>query len=65
MLRVQLDPEWHRLSARTKQLLSDLTSLRQVLGYLLRYDAVSTSDIYVYIYVRMALFMMLKMLLRR
>jgi len=41
ILRRQLDPEWHRLSSRTKQLVFDLTTLRQLLDYLLRYDAFS------------------------
>lgn len=38
-LRTQLDPEWHRLSPRTKQLVADLSQLRKLLDYLLRYDA--------------------------
>jgi DNA excision repair protein ERCC-4 len=38
-VRLQLDPEWHRLSARTKQLVTDMGELRKLLEYLLRYDA--------------------------
>jgi DNA excision repair protein ERCC-4 len=38
-IRNQLDPEWHRISPRTKQLVNDITSLRRLLDYLLRYDA--------------------------
>ena len=40
-LRLILDPEWHRLSLRTKQLISDLKTVRSLLEYLLRYDAVT------------------------
>ncbi len=40
-VRIQLDPEWHNLSLRTKQLVQDLTTLRRLMEYLLRYDAVS------------------------
>ena len=37
-IKVQLDPEWHRLTQRTKQLVSDMSQLRMLLDYLLRYD---------------------------
>lgn len=40
-IRRQLDPLWHKLPIKTKQLVSDLTTLRQLLSYLPRYDAIS------------------------
>ncbi|RJE19189.1 DNA repair protein [Aspergillus sclerotialis] len=40
-IRRQLDPIWHRVSFRTRQIVSDLTDLRQILHALLTYDAVS------------------------
>lgn len=40
-LRRQLDPEWHTISAKTKQLVADLGGLRHLLDVLLRYDAVT------------------------
>jgi len=40
-IRAQLDPEWHRLSLRTKQLVADLKTLRELLDYLVRYDAIT------------------------
>ena len=40
-LRMILDPEWHKLSAKTKQLIYDLKAVRGLLDILLRYDAVS------------------------
>nr|CCA20443.1 DNA repair endonuclease XPF putative [Albugo laibachii Nc14] len=43
-IRRQLDPNWHKLSAKTKQLVSDLGTLRQLLGYLMSYDAISFYD---------------------
>jgi hypothetical protein len=33
LLRVELDPIWHRVGAKTKQLISDLGTLRRLLGY--------------------------------
>ncbi|KAM7253923.1 hypothetical protein ACFE04_031605 [Oxalis oulophora] len=41
ILRRQLDPIWHTLGKKTKQLVSDLKTLRKLLDYLVRYDAVS------------------------
>ncbi|KAI9777587.1 MAG: hypothetical protein M1816_004631 [Peltula sp. TS41687] len=41
IVKRQLDPMWHRVSWRTKQIVNDLTVLRQILHYLLAYDAVS------------------------
>ncbi|KAJ4712620.1 DNA repair endonuclease UVH1 [Melia azedarach] len=41
ILRRQLDPIWHMLGKKTKQLVSDLKTLRKLLDYLVRYDAVS------------------------
>ncbi|KAG9452536.1 hypothetical protein H6P81_005440 [Aristolochia fimbriata] len=37
----QLDPIWHTIGRRTKQLVSDLRTLRKLLDYLVRYDAVT------------------------
>ena len=39
-IRRQLDPQWHRTSFRTRQIVRDLTVLRQILSYLLTNDAV-------------------------
>ncbi|XP_051119359.1 DNA repair endonuclease UVH1 isoform X2 [Andrographis paniculata] len=41
IVRRQLDPIWHTLGKRTKQLVSDLKTLRKLLDYLIRYDAVT------------------------
>ncbi|CAG7966513.1 unnamed protein product [Penicillium nalgiovense] len=41
IIRRQLDPIWHRVSFRTRQIVSDLTDLRAILHALLSYDAVS------------------------
>ncbi|KAK8048698.1 hypothetical protein PG994_010428 [Apiospora phragmitis] len=41
MVRRQLDPNWHRLSWKTKQIVNDLTVLRGMLTSVLAYDAVS------------------------
>lgn len=41
IIRRQLDPMWHRLSFKTKQIVSDLSDLRAILHALLTYDAVS------------------------
>ncbi|KAJ6008665.1 hypothetical protein N7499_001284 [Penicillium canescens] len=41
IIRRQLDPIWHRVSFRTRQIVSDLTDLRAILHALLTYDAVS------------------------
>ncbi|KAJ8556486.1 hypothetical protein K7X08_032238 [Anisodus acutangulus] len=41
IVRRQLDPIWHTLGKRTKQLVSDLKTLRKLLDYLVRYDAVT------------------------
>ncbi|KAJ5595510.1 uncharacterized protein N7459_001718 [Penicillium hispanicum] len=40
-IRRQLDPIWHRVSYRTRQIVSDLSDLRAILHALLTYDAVS------------------------
>lgn len=40
-IRAQLEPEWHTISFRAKQLVNDLKTLRKLLEYLLRYDAVT------------------------
>lgn len=41
VVRRQLDPLWHKLPLKTKQLVGDLTTLRQLLAYLPRYDAIT------------------------
>lgn len=41
IIRRQLDLYWNRVSRKTKQLVSDLTTLRRLLYYLLSYDCVS------------------------
>ena len=41
IIRRQLNPYWHRVSWKTKQIVRDLTLLRNILHYLLAYDAVS------------------------
>ena len=41
IIRRQLDPVWHRISWRTKQIANDLTVLRTILHSLISYDCVS------------------------
>ncbi|THH30533.1 hypothetical protein EUX98_g3669 [Antrodiella citrinella] len=41
LVRRQLDPVWHKVGPRTKQLVSDLATLRRLLNYLLTYDALA------------------------
>jgi len=41
IVRRQLDPIWHTLGRKTKQLVADLRTLRKLLDYLVRYDAVT------------------------
>lgn len=41
VVRRQLDPVWHKVGPRTKQLVGDLSTLRRLLTYLLSYDAFS------------------------
>ncbi|KAL5728438.1 DNA repair endonuclease uvh1 [Ranunculus cassubicifolius] len=41
IIRRQLDPIWHTLGKKTKQLVTDLRTLRKLLDYLVRYDAVT------------------------
>lgn len=41
VIRSQLDPQWHRIGPKTRQLVNDLATLRQLLTYLLSFDAVS------------------------
>ncbi|KAI1854252.1 hypothetical protein JX266_001393 [Neoarthrinium moseri] len=41
MVRRQLDPNWHRVSWKTKQIVSDLTVLRSMLHSVLAFDSVS------------------------
>lgn len=40
MIHAQLDPVWHRISWRTRQLVSDLTTLRQIINALPILDSV-------------------------
>lgn len=40
-LRNQLDPDWHKIPYRSKQILNDMGILRKLLDYLIRYDAFS------------------------
>ncbi|KAH6607405.1 dna excision repair ercc-4 [Trichoderma cornu-damae] len=40
-VRRQLDPNWHRVSWKTRQIVNDLTVLRGLLGSVLAYDAVT------------------------
>ena len=37
IVRIQLDPIWHTLGKKTKQLVSDLKTLRKLLDYLVRH----------------------------
>lgn len=41
IVRRQLDPNWHRVSWKTRQIVADLSVLRAMLNYILTYDAVS------------------------
>ncbi|KAI9064710.1 hypothetical protein FKP32DRAFT_1757286 [Trametes sanguinea] len=41
VVRRMLDPVWHKVGPRTKQLVSDLATLRRLLTYLLTYDALA------------------------
>jgi len=41
VIRLQLDPVWHTLGPKTKQLVSDLKTLRLVLRHLTQYDCVT------------------------
>lgn len=41
MVRRQLDPNWHRVSWKTRQIVNDLTVLRGLLNSIVTYDAVS------------------------
>ncbi|KAL7752655.1 DNA repair protein RAD16 [Sorochytrium milnesiophthora] len=41
ILRKQLEPVWHRLGHKSKQLVNDLRLLRKLLKYVIEYDAVT------------------------
>ncbi|TFK38811.1 hypothetical protein BDQ12DRAFT_683398 [Crucibulum laeve] len=41
IVRKQLDPVWHKVGPKTKQLVGDLGTLRRLLSYLLTYDALA------------------------
>nr|XP_022317869.1 LOW QUALITY PROTEIN: DNA repair endonuclease XPF-like [Crassostrea virginica] len=40
-IRFQLDPVWHQLSSKTRQLVSDLKTLRLILRHMTQYDSVT------------------------
>ncbi len=44
IVRRQLDPIWHTLGKKTKQLVSDLKTLRKLLDYLVRYLLLQNYD---------------------
>jgi DNA excision repair protein ERCC-4 len=50
IVRRQLDPVWHKVGPRTKQLVSDLATLRRLLSYALQHSFLSlvnkTSKVY-------------------
>ena len=46
IIKKQLDSQWYKISPHTKQLISDLGSIRQLFDYLLQYDAI---DFYHYL----------------
>ncbi|KAH9489915.1 DNA repair endonuclease XPF [Bulinus truncatus] len=41
IIRLQLEPVWHQLSSRTRQLVTDLKTLRLILKHLTQYDSVT------------------------
>ena len=41
ILQRELDPVWHQLSAKSRQMVSDLKTLRLVLTYLTQYDCIT------------------------
>ena len=41
IIKRELEPIWHKVSPRTHQLVSDLSSLRQCISHLIQYDAVT------------------------
>ncbi|EIW85970.1 hypothetical protein CONPUDRAFT_140757 [Coniophora puteana RWD-64-598 SS2] len=41
IVRRQLDPVWHKVGPKTKQLVGDLATLRRLLSYLVTYDALA------------------------
>lgn len=41
VLQTELDPIWHQLSWKTKQLVADIKTLRTILTYLTQYDCIS------------------------
>ncbi|KAJ3225805.1 hypothetical protein HK099_006203 [Clydaea vesicula] len=41
IVKAHLDPVWHKISTKTKKLVTDLKTLRKLLTYLLNYDCVS------------------------
>lgn len=51
IVRRQLDPIWHTLGKKTKQLVSDLKTLRKLLDYLVRYSFLCCTIMYYFIVV--------------
>jgi hypothetical protein len=41
IIKTELEPVWHRVSPRSRQLVADVTALRQAISYLINYDAVT------------------------
>ncbi|KAJ3062533.1 hypothetical protein HDU98_001574 [Podochytrium sp. JEL0797] len=41
LLKIQLDPIWHKVSPHTKKVVQDIGTLRRLLGYLTTYDSVA------------------------
>ncbi|XP_059178554.1 DNA repair endonuclease XPF-like isoform X2 [Physella acuta] len=41
LIRLQLEPVWHQLSSKTRQLVADLKTLRLILRHLTQYDCVT------------------------
>ncbi|KKA26518.1 hypothetical protein TD95_004238 [Thielaviopsis punctulata] len=41
MIRRQLEPNWHRITAKTRRIVADLSVLRDLLRYVLEYDCVA------------------------
>ena len=56
IIRRQLDPVWHRVSYRTRQIVNDLTVLRSILQYAQIRQSVKHTDIHVVHFLRTMLF---------
>jgi DNA excision repair protein ERCC-4 len=44
MIKMQLEPIWHKIGPKARQLVSDLDTLRKLLIHLVRYDCVSFNE---------------------